>query len=1482
MYESFFGFRDNPFSILPDASFLYLSEKHKLALTVLRYGLDSHALITVITGDIGCGKTTLLRKLMDEVSDDISLGLITNTHSAFGDPLRLALQAFDLDYRDKSKTEQHQILVDFMIEQYARNRRTVLIVDEAQNLDKSALEALRMLSNINVDQHHVLQLVLVGQPELRRVLKQPELKQFAQRVSADYHILPLEADEIAAYIQHRLSVAGGDPQIFLPETYPLIHAHSGGVPRLINILCDTALVHAYGANLKTINTELIQEVISDRESGVYFNNSKTDDKLSESIESPFSSNRLSRVFSKQEKSTELSKSPPTQEVFSGPQDLISDPGWLSTTNERLDSDRQAEPVPPDLVAEQTTMQPATEPEPAPVAEIKNDRVQTPKHTEAESKPEVTASKRQQIEESTNFDSSEELPERESTPSWFNKVAIWVFLAVFAIGGLYIYQNPEMKNLILAKITQTQTQTQTQLPTPAPKPEQDPTWLAEVDKHLKAGQLFEPAENNAYVILQRVLEQEPENVYAQDRIAVLKDQLFSNANKAQTLENWALAQSELQNLLKIEPQSQQAQAMLAQIVSRQEEDQARAQREAQIQDGLSEAEEYLKAGQLVAPEGQNAYAVLIKVLALAPENAEAQLSIEAIKNMLFSKATFARDQGNWNEARGNLQALLEINPGNSHVQEALNAVNKAEEQARIRDAEQAELEAWLDEAEQYSQADQLVTPAGANAYENYAKALEREPDNERALAGIANIKDQLLAKAEIAQGQALWDTARGHLEALLQIEPQNKPAEAAITSLEDAQEQARIRDAEQAELEAWLDEAEQYSQADQLVTPAGANAYENYAKALEREPDNERALAGIANIKDQLLAKAEIAQAQAQWDTAYGHLQALSRIDPQNERAKQARAALELAEETARMRAAKYAQLQNWLALADNYLQADQLVTPAGANAYENYTKALEREPDNERALAGIKNIKDQLLAKAEIAQGQALWDTARGHLEALLQIEPQNKPAEAAITSLEDAQEQARIRDAEQAELEAWLDEAEQYSQADQLVTPAGANAYENYVKALEREPDNERALAGIANIKDQLLAKAEIAQGQTQWDVARGYLEALLQIEPQNKPAQAAITSLEDAQEQARIRDAEQAELQSWLDQADQYSQADQLVTPAGANAYENYAKALEREPDNARALAGIANIKDQLLAKAEIAQGQAQWDKARGHLEALLQIEPQNKPAEAAIALLEEAQEQARIRDADQTELQAWLDEAEQYSQADQLVTPVGANAYENYAKALEREPENERALAGIANIKDQLLAKAEIAQGQAQWDVARDYLEALSEIEPQSQRVNEALAALQSAQMGSTESVVEPNQLMIWLAEADRYLQIGQLLRPPNANAYTVLQNILDQEPNNAKALEGIVNLKDKLYAKAMDAKQQGNKELARSHLWALLRVDEKSKRGREALAAITDEEIEIEKTTSNANQPELIPPTSEELDIPQDLVDFLKGGGEKISE
>jgi type II secretory pathway predicted ATPase ExeA len=268
MYEEHFGLSEKPFTLLPDPSFLYLSRKHAMALSMLEYSLAGQAGFTAITGDIGSGKTTLVRSFMHRAGDSVHIGLISNTHRSFDDILSWVLAAFDIHAANAARPDQYQALVEFLINQYALGRRCLLIFDEAQNLSVDALEELRLLSNVNTDKDFLLQMVLVGQPELLDKLKRPDLQQFAQRISVSFHLTPLAYSETRDYIAHRLKVAGRTQPLFDDLSIGLIQHFSGGIPRIINTLCDMSLLYAFADGLSYVGTDVVFKVLGDRCGGI--------------------------------------------------------------------------------------------------------------------------------------------------------------------------------------------------------------------------------------------------------------------------------------------------------------------------------------------------------------------------------------------------------------------------------------------------------------------------------------------------------------------------------------------------------------------------------------------------------------------------------------------------------------------------------------------------------------------------------------------------------------------------------------------------------------------------------------------------------------------------------------------------------------------------------------------------------------------------------------------------------------------------------------------------------------------------------------------------------------------------------------------------------------------------------------------------------------------------------------------------------------
>ncbi len=267
MHEEYYGFSDKPFSLTPDPKYLYKSETHASAFDLLQYAIRRREGFVVVTGDIGTGKTTLCRAILEQLDRKTFTALVLNPFLSEEDLLRLILQDFGVVSREEMKrgrlagvTKQELIdtLNEFLLSLLPLGAGALLIIDEAQNLPRQVLEQIRILSNLETNREKLLQIVLVGQLNLKELLRSPELRQLDQRVSIRYELRPLTREETAAYIAHRLTIAGGSVVSFAPKALELVHKYTGGVPRLINLLCDRALLGGYSARTHRITPEIVQ------------------------------------------------------------------------------------------------------------------------------------------------------------------------------------------------------------------------------------------------------------------------------------------------------------------------------------------------------------------------------------------------------------------------------------------------------------------------------------------------------------------------------------------------------------------------------------------------------------------------------------------------------------------------------------------------------------------------------------------------------------------------------------------------------------------------------------------------------------------------------------------------------------------------------------------------------------------------------------------------------------------------------------------------------------------------------------------------------------------------------------------------------------------------------------------------------------------------------------------------------------------------
>ncbi|RLB69454.1 MAG: general secretion pathway protein GspA [Deltaproteobacteria bacterium] len=268
MYTSFYGLKEKPFNLNPDPSYLFWSSGHENAYTHLEYAITENKGFGVITGEVGSGKTTLINHLIHQIPKDLHLALINNPDVSPAQLLKMICTEYELDTTGDDKASLLENIYEFLIQTYANQQRAILIIDEAQNLPAETIEEIRMLSNREAEKEHLIQIILVGQPELKEKLQRRSLRQFTQRVSVHAHLGGLTADDVNRYIRHRLKVAGADnPELFTEEAIQALHTYSEGIPRLINILCDTALVYGFADELQSIDRPVIDQVMTDRKSG---------------------------------------------------------------------------------------------------------------------------------------------------------------------------------------------------------------------------------------------------------------------------------------------------------------------------------------------------------------------------------------------------------------------------------------------------------------------------------------------------------------------------------------------------------------------------------------------------------------------------------------------------------------------------------------------------------------------------------------------------------------------------------------------------------------------------------------------------------------------------------------------------------------------------------------------------------------------------------------------------------------------------------------------------------------------------------------------------------------------------------------------------------------------------------------------------------------------------------------------------------------
>jgi serine/threonine-protein kinase PpkA len=927
-------------------------------------------------------------------------------------------------------------------------------------------------------------------------------------------------------------------------------------------------------------------------------------------------------------------------------------------------------------------------------------------------------------------------------------------------------------------------------------------LSHAEQLMATSRLIEPAGDNAYQNYLYILEFDPRNKQAREGLKNIADRLEKHALAKQQQDQFEEALALTAQGIKIAPQHEGLRALRKEL-SQQLEEKWRRREVARL---IAKAEQQLAASHLMEPADDNAYQSYRSVLKLDPHNRQALSGIQKIANRIEQLARTNQRQEKYKQGLKMVTQGLLATPKHSGLLTLQKELTQQLEEKRL----QREVAQLLAQAERQLKDSHLLNPPDDNAYASYRKVLKVEPGNAEAQAGLDKIAALLARSAAQRRDDGRLQESLTLAERGLRAFPDHAGLQALRAEVRTKIEE---RERQHQEVQRLLAEAERQLKASHLTQPKHDNAYASYRQVLELEPDNAEAQAGLAQIATRY---EQIAREHERASDLQKSLEAIKlglQVNPGHAGLLALRGEVQAQIEAQARRQREVAQL---LTQAEQQLNTSQLIEPADDNAYASYRKVFEVEPGNTKAQAGLEKIAALLERSAAQRRDDGKLQESLTLAERGLRAFPDHRGLQALRAEVRTKIEE---RERRRQEVQHLLTEAERQLTALHLTQPEHDNAYASYRKVLELDPENTQAKAGLERIAKQFeqLARQRQAEGLFQESLAAA--ERGLRVLPEHAGLQALRTEVQaqiDAQARQRAeQEQRRREVAQLLVQAERQLKASLLIEPVDNNAYASYRKVLELEPNNAQAKAGLERIAGQFEQSARQRQAEGSFQESLAAIEQGLQVLPEHTGLQALRAQVQaQIDAQARQRaeqERRQRKVTRLLTQAEQQLKDSHLLEPPDDNAYASYRKVLELEPDNAQAKAGLERIAGQFEHSARQRQAEGSFQESLAAIEQGLQVIPGHAGL-QALRAQVQAQIDAqarqrAEQERRQHEVARLLVQAEGQLKASQLIEPANDNAYASYRKVLELEPNNGKARQGLQAIAEHFEKQAQRCQNEG---------------------------------------------------------------------------